>query len=89
VNCHGLHNGDKVFIIIDAGLLREPVKNPLSLVPLKCPIGLEIVLEDPLAGDNIGDTGEHCQVPSVVGHKSGVVFLHSCPPMSTGEGSLN
>jgi hypothetical protein len=50
----GRHKGAKSLIIIDAGMLREPVKNPSGLVPLECPIGLELVLEYPLAGDNIG-----------------------------------
>jgi hypothetical protein len=50
---HGHHKGAKSLITIDAGMLREPMKNPSGLVPLECPIGLELVLEDPLAGDNI------------------------------------
>jgi hypothetical protein len=44
-------------IIIDAGTLCESVKNSVSLVPLKCPVALELVLEYPLIGDNIGAAG--------------------------------
>jgi hypothetical protein len=89
VNYCGLHNGAESLIIIDAGMLREPVKNQASLVPLECPISLELVLEYPLTGDNIGATGEWNQVPSAVGHESGVLFLHSRPPMRIGECGMN
>jgi hypothetical protein len=58
VKYHGLHNGAKSLIIIDAGRLHEPAKNPAGLVPLECPIGLELILEYPLTGDNIG-AAEH------------------------------
>jgi hypothetical protein len=33
------------------------MKNLAGLIPLECPIGLELVLEDPLVGDNIGAAG--------------------------------
>jgi hypothetical protein len=89
LNCHSLHNGAESLIIIDAGTLHEPAKNPAGLVPLEYPIGLELVLEDPLIGDNIGVAGARNQVPSVVGHESGVLFLHSCLPMRIGEGGPN
>jgi hypothetical protein len=57
VNCHGLQNGAESLIIIDVETLCEPMKNPSGLVSLGCPIDLELVLEDPLGGDNIGATG--------------------------------
>jgi hypothetical protein len=56
-NCHGLHNGAESLIIINIGTLCEPMKNPAELLTLECPVSLEVVLEDPLAGDNIGATG--------------------------------
>jgi hypothetical protein len=56
-------------IIIDAGTLREPTKNPSGFVPLKCTTNLKLVFKDPLAGDNIGDVVARNQVPSVVGHE--------------------
>jgi hypothetical protein len=89
VNCHRLHNGAEALIIIDVGTLCEPAKNPSGLVPLRCSVGLELVLEDPLVSDNIGAAGAQNQVPSVVGHESGILFLHSCLPMRIGEGGPN
>jgi hypothetical protein len=65
------------------------MKNLAGLIPLECPIGLELVLEDPLVGDNIGAAGAWNQVPSAVGHESGVLFLHSHPPMRNYEGDPN
>jgi hypothetical protein len=76
-------------IIIDAGTLCESVKNSVSLVPLKCPVALELVLEYPLIDDNIGAAGAWNQVPSVIGHESGVLFLHNRPPIRIGEGGPN
>jgi hypothetical protein len=70
-------------------MLREPTKNPSSLVPLECPIGLELVLEDSLASDSIGFAEARNQVPSVIGNESGILFLHSHPSMRIDEGGLN
>jgi hypothetical protein len=89
VNCHEIHNEAESLIIIDAGTLHEPSKNPAGLVPLECPVGLELVLEYPLIGDNIGIVGAQNQVPSVIGHESSVLFLHSHPPMKIDEGCPN
>jgi hypothetical protein len=88
-NCCGLHNGAESLIIINVGTLCEPTKNPAGLLTLECPISLEVVLEDPLAGDNIGATGAQNQVPSAVGHESGILFLHSCLPLRISEGGPN
>jgi hypothetical protein len=56
-NSHMLHNGVESLIIIDAGTLHEPVKNSTGLVPLECPVGLELMIKNSLAGDNIGAAG--------------------------------
>jgi hypothetical protein len=81
-----LHNEAKSLIIINAKMLCEPAKNPTGLVPLKCPISLELVFKYPLVSDNIGATGAQNQVPSVVGHEGDILFLHSRPTMRIDEG---
>jgi hypothetical protein len=58
------NNGTKGHIIINAGTLHEPTKNPSSLVYFECPIGFELVLKDLLTGDNIGAVG--CSTKSQV-----------------------
>jgi hypothetical protein len=47
----------------------------MDLIPLECPISIELVLEDPLVGDNIDAVGARNQVTSVIGHESGVLFF--------------
>jgi hypothetical protein len=89
VNYRGLHNGTEGLIIINAGTLHEPTKNPSSLVPLECPIDPKPLLEDPLADVNIGVAGVQNQVSNVIGHESGILFHHSRRPMRIGEGSQN
>jgi hypothetical protein len=76
-------------MIIEVGTLRELTKNSVGPVPFECPIGLELVLEYPLVGDNIDTTRARNQVSSVVGHEGGIFFLHSRPPIRIGEGGLN
>jgi hypothetical protein len=41
-------------MIVHPGVLSEPPEDPTSLVPVKRVIHLELVLEDPLVGDDIG-----------------------------------
>jgi hypothetical protein len=65
------------------------MKNPADLVPLECPIGLELVFEDQLVVDNISTMGAQNQVPSVVRHEDDILFLNSRPPMKISEGDLN
>jgi hypothetical protein len=71
----GLHNRAESVIIIDAGAMCEPAKNPLGHVPLECPVSLELVLEYPLIGDNIGIVGAWNQFPSVVWYGGDVLFI--------------
>jgi hypothetical protein len=46
------HRADGL-IIVDVGSLGEATKNPVSLVPVQGAIGIELVLENPLAGDEV------------------------------------
>jgi hypothetical protein len=41
-------------IIVDTGSLGEATKNPASLVPVQGAVGIELLLENPLAGDEVG-----------------------------------
>jgi hypothetical protein len=88
-NCSRLHNRVESLILINAWTLLEPVKNPTGLVPLECPIGLELVFEDPLVDDNICATGAWNQVPSTIGLEDGILFLCSRPLMRISKGGPN
>jgi hypothetical protein len=72
---------------VDARTLGEAAKNPTCLVTLQGTVGMELVLEDPLARDDVGMSRARDQVPSLVLEKGGVFFLHSSPPIGIGEGT--
>jgi hypothetical protein len=53
-------------VIVHPGTLSEPPKDPTSLVSVKRAIRLELVLDDPLVGDDIGPRMSGNQVPRAV-----------------------
>jgi hypothetical protein len=63
-------------IVVHPRALIEPPEDPTSLVSFKRVIRLELVLEDPLVGDDIGPRRPRNQVPRVV-KQQGLVLLHS------------
>jgi hypothetical protein len=71
-----LDDGVKGLIVVHPGALSEPLKDPMSLVPVKRAIRLKLVLEDLLAGDDIGPRRPMNQVPRAVRQQS-LVLLHS------------
>jgi hypothetical protein len=52
-----LDNQTKGLVVVEAVLLREASNNPMSLVAGKSVIGVELVLEYPLARHNVGTGG--------------------------------
>jgi hypothetical protein len=83
-NSSGLHNGAECLIVIDAGTLSEPAKNPASLIPVQGAISMKLVLENPLPGDHIclGRPGN--KFPSVI-VQEGSMFFHGPAPVRIGE----
>jgi hypothetical protein len=63
-------------VVVHPGALSEPSEDPTSLVPVKRAIRLELVLEDPLACDDIGPKRSRNQVSRVV-RQQGLILLHS------------
>jgi hypothetical protein len=59
-------NWAESFREVNTGALYESPKNLERLVPFQSAISGELVLEDPLSGDNIGLAGTRHQVPSVI-----------------------
>jgi hypothetical protein len=84
---NGGRPNDKVedLIVVHPGVLSEPMKDPTSLVPIKRVIRLEFVLEDPLAGGDIGPRRPRNQVPRAVRQQSLIFLLHSAIPMGVCE----
>jgi hypothetical protein len=56
----------------------------MSFVPIKRTIYLELVLKDPLVGDDIGPRRLRNQVPCAIGQQ-GLVLLHSVMPVGVRE----
>lgn len=65
----------------------KPPENPARLVPLESPVGVELVLEDPLACDHVRLQWSGHKIPSVVLQKGGVFLLHSSPPTRVSKGT--
>jgi hypothetical protein len=61
-----LDDGAEGLIIVHPGALSEPLKDPTSLVPVQRAIRLELILEDPLTGDDVGPRRPRNQVPRAV-----------------------
>jgi hypothetical protein len=71
-----LDDGAEGLIVIHPGALSEPLEYPTSLVSVKRAICLELMFENPLAGDDISPRRPRNQVPRVVGQQ-GLVLLHN------------
>jgi hypothetical protein len=61
-----LDDGAEGLIVVNLRVLSEPPEDPTSLVSVKRAIRLQLVLEDPLVGDDIGPKRLRNQVPRVV-----------------------
>jgi hypothetical protein len=76
-------------LIVHPGVLSEPPEDPTYLVTVKRAIHHELVLEDPLAGDNIGPRRLKNQVPHVVRQQGLVLLPHSVMPVGVCEHATN
>jgi hypothetical protein len=81
-----LDNRVESLIVVDAGPLGEATKNPASLVPFQCTVGVELVLEDSLAGDDVGANRTRDNIPCAVGDQSSIFFLHGTTPGRVDKG---
>jgi hypothetical protein len=71
-----LDNEAEGLIVVHSETLSEPSDDSTSLVPIKRAIRFELVLEDPLTGDDFGPRRLRNQVPRDV-RQQGLVLLHS------------
>lgn len=84
-DCGRLDDGAEDLVEVDAVELGEAAKDPASLVPIQTAVGLELVVEDPLASDDIGTVWAGDQVPCTVGLQRGELFLLGGPPIGVGQ----
>jgi hypothetical protein len=62
-------------IVVDAESLGEVAKNLASLIPFQRAVRIELVLENPLASDDVGANGARDKIPDVVGDQGNKFFL--------------
>jgi hypothetical protein len=87
---HGrLNHRVEGLIVVDAGSLGEAAKNPVSLVPFQGAVGIELVLENPLAGDDVGANGARDKIPGVVHDQGSKFFFHGMAPIWIDEGGAD
>jgi hypothetical protein len=79
----------KGLIVVDAKSLGEAVKNPTSLVPVQGAVRIEVVTENPLAGDDVGANGATDKISSVVGDQGSKLFFHGATPVWISEGGVD
>jgi hypothetical protein len=58
-------------------LLREIAKHPACFVAVERAIGLQLVVKDPLARDDVGVPRRRHEIPSVVAEESTILLGHS------------
>jgi hypothetical protein len=89
VNSARFYNWAEGLVVVDSGALSETLKDPIGLVEIKGPISMEIVCEDPLAGDNVGALRSGNQLPGLIADQGLVFVLHSHTPMGIGKRSTS
>jgi len=87
LNCGRLDDWAECLGKVNTRALSEATKNPTCLVTLQRTVGEELVLENPLAGDNVGMSGARNQIPSLVPKESSMFFFHGGPPIGIGKGT--
>jgi hypothetical protein len=62
-------------------MLGEVIKDPASLVPFQSAIGVELVLEDPFAGDDVRANRAWDKMPGFVGDRGSKFFFLGVAPV--------
>jgi hypothetical protein len=76
-------------ILVDAKSLGEAAKNPASLVPFQGAVRIELVLENPLADDDVGANMVRDKIPGFVGDQGSKFFFHGAAPIWIDEGDVD
>jgi hypothetical protein len=76
-------------IVVDARSLGEAMKNAMSFVPFQGAIGIELVLENSLTGNDIGANGVRDKILGVVGDQGSKFFFHRMAPIQIDEGGAD
>ena len=79
-------NRAKRLVVIDVVLLRKTTNVPPGFMTGEGAISMILVLEDPLAGDNISPRWSRYEAPGAIIHERLVLFMHRSPPIGVGQG---
>jgi hypothetical protein len=61
----------------------------MDLIPFQGAVGVELLLEDPFVGDDVGANRTRDKISSVVGDQNIIFFLHGTMPGWVGEGGAD
>ena len=78
-------NRTERLVVVDAVPLREPMNDPSGFMTSQRAVSIILVLEDPLAGDDVGTRRSRNKTPGAIVHKRLVFFGHRRAPISIGE----
>jgi len=81
LNGSRLEDGAEGLVVVDAMALGEAVDDSASLVASQGAIGVELMPEDPLAGDHVGVGRMGNEAPGVVVDERLVLVSHSRAPL--------
>jgi hypothetical protein len=76
-------------IVVDAGSLDEATKDPTSFVSFQRAVGVELVLENSFAGDDVGANRVKDKILGVVGDQGSKLFFHGAAPVRINKGGTN
>jgi hypothetical protein len=91
---HGVERGwldyrAENLIVVDIRSLGEAAKDLASLVPFQRAIRVELVLENPCVGDDVGANRTRDKIPDVVSNQGSKLFFHGAVPVWIDEGGTN
>ena len=79
------NNWVKRLIVVDAVLLREATNDRSGFMASQRAVGMILVLEDALAGDDVGTRRSRDETSGAIVHESLVFFSHGRAPVPIGE----
>jgi hypothetical protein len=76
-------------IVVDVVSLAEALKNPTSLVSFQGAVGIKLVLENLLVGDDVGANGARDKITGVVGDQGSKFFFHGMVTIRIDKGGVD
>jgi hypothetical protein len=69
--------------------MGEAMKDPASLILFQRVVGVELVLENPFAGDDVRANRARDKILGVVGDQGSKLFFHGTTPIRIDEGDTD